>query len=579
MDKLNNYEKYIKESMDSWHCPGVGIAVIKGDAEIFKKTFGWRDVEEKLPVTEDTRFAMASVTKSFTAMCIALLADEGKIDWDKPVREYMPEFILAEPYVTQNITVRDMLSHRTGLPRHDFSAWRLDISRAEFIKRMKHFKFSATFREKFQYNNLMYYAAAYLVEKVSGQKWEDFVTERIFIPLGMKSSSLCPETPGKEQVNAKGYRVERADDGSFKHLVNMPLGKHTELSPGAAGALFSTLADLTRWLKVHINDGCLGDRQFISGNNLKQMHIPHMVIPGGGFSEKLTGNTIFTYGMGWFIEPYRGYTVIQHGGNVEGHSLVIGFIPQERLGIIALTNIAMLPLRDVLLYESIDRVLGLKGRDWNRKYHEMFDPIIRAESKSRETSADEKIKKAPMTHSLDSYTGAYSAEGYPDFAVREENGKLLACSVGSTEWSDLCHYHYNVFEWYIADFDFWAKIRFLINDNGEVDSVSMPLEPSVDNIIYKRKPPEMLEDIVNAVTGDYDSPIKGIIYSIKKREGKLYFSETGLSPREIKPYKISRNTAVFRKGRDRLEFLIKGKMAVSLIIKGPFMTMEAPRKS
>jgi CubicO group peptidase (beta-lactamase class C family) len=159
MSRFDNFNQYIQDAMQSWHCPGIALAIVKGDDVIHQCVFGLRDVENQLPVTEDTRFAMASVTKSFTAMSAALLIDAGKLEWDKPVREYMPEFILDDPYVTQHVTVRDMLSHRTGLPRHDFSAWRLDISRAEFIKRMKHFKFNATFREKFQYNELRIDAA------------------------------------------------------------------------------------------------------------------------------------------------------------------------------------------------------------------------------------------------------------------------------------------------------------------------------------------------------------------------------------------------------------------------------------
>jgi CubicO group peptidase (beta-lactamase class C family) len=155
MDRFDHYDQYIQAAMRSWDCPGVAIPVIKGENQLYQGVFGWRDVENQLPMTEDTRFAMASRIKSFTAMSAALLVDEGKLEWDKPVREYMPEFTLDDPYTTQHGTVRDMLSHRTGLPRHDFSAWRLDISWAEFVKRMRHFKFNLSFREKFQYNNLM----------------------------------------------------------------------------------------------------------------------------------------------------------------------------------------------------------------------------------------------------------------------------------------------------------------------------------------------------------------------------------------------------------------------------------------
>jgi CubicO group peptidase (beta-lactamase class C family) len=151
---------------------------------------------------------------------------------------------------------------------------------------MRHFKFNATFREKFQYNNLMYYATAYLVEKISGQKWADFVQERIFAPLGMTASNFQPEPPQSDQFNAVGYRVDRDDEGGAKGLIPMPFGRHTEVSPGAAGALFSTLADLTQWLKLHINEGRLGDAQLVAPHNLKQMHQPQMLMPATALARR-----------------------------------------------------------------------------------------------------------------------------------------------------------------------------------------------------------------------------------------------------------------------------------------------------
>jgi len=578
MNRLSDFDQYIQSAMQSWNCPGVAMAVVKGDQVLHRAVFGLRDVENNLPLTEDTRFAMASCTKSFTAMSLALLVDDGKLEWDKPIIEYMPEFVLDDPYVTRNMTVRDMLSHRTGLPRHDFSAWRLDISRAEYVKRMKNFKFSATFREKFQYNNLMYYVSAYLVEKLAGQKWEEFVQQRIFDPLGMTASNFKPEPPKEGQLNAKGYRVDRDEAGGAKGLLPTPFGLHTELSPGAAGALFSTLADLIQWLKVHVNDGKVGEVRIVSPDNLKQMHLPHTITPGGGINEALMGNTIFTYGMGWFIEPYRGYTVISHGGNVEGHSLVIGFVPQEKVGVVVLTNIAQLPLRDVLLYESVDRALDLPERDWNKRFHGLFDPIIAGEAQGKQTSAAERVPDAPPSHPLDTYTGTYESKGYPDFAVRMVDGALQACTVGSLDWSEFLHYHYDVFEWRLPDFDARMKVRFLTNDNGEIDSVSVPLEPAVDNIIFTRKPPELSHDLTAALLGEYATQIEGLAFTLTAQEGKFYIAQTGSAAEEIKPYKLTDEWVGFRLKRDRFDFAREKDAITRLVIKTPDITIEAKKK-
>ena len=579
MRRLDSFKGYVEDAMASWHCPGVALSVIKGDDILHQGAYGLSDVEKELPMTEETRFAMASVTKSFTAMSVALLVDQGKLEWDKPVRDYMPEFVLDDAYATQHITVRDMLSHRTGMPRHDFAAWRLDLPRAEFIKRLKHLKFSASFRERFQYNNLMYYATAYLVEKVAGQRWEDFMQEQVFSPLGMVASNFVPEPPREGQINAGGYRVDRDEEGGAKGLVHMPFRAHTELSPGSAGALFSTLADLTQWLKVHVNQGRLDDMQFISPNNLKQMHLPHTIIPGGGVSEVLLGNTIFTYGMGWFIDPYRGLTLIHHGGNVEGHSLVIGFVPQESVGVIALTNIAGLPVPDVLLYEGIDRALDLPDRDWNTKFHATYDPLIVANARGKQTASEERLEDAAPTHPLEVYCGSYAAEGYPDFAVRQIDEALQASLVGSLDWSELRHYHFNLFEWHLADFDEWMKIQFQIDEQGDIASISIPIESEVENVIFTRKEPELDEAVITALVGEYVTGIEGVAFAVTAREGTIYVAQTGAPPTEVKPYKVSADTVGFRMDRVRMDFVREGEAITGLVIKAPGMTLEAERKS
>ncbi len=575
MSRLDSYTQYLQDAMKSWSCPGLAVAVIRGEEVLHQGVYGMRDIENNLPMTADTRFAMASVTKSFAAMSIALLVDEGRLAWDKPVNEYMPDFVLDDEYITAHITVRDMLSHRTGLPRHDFAVWRLDITPAEFIKRMKHFKFSATFREKFQYNNLMYYAAAYLVEKVSGQPWETFVQTRIFEPLGMVASNFMPEPPRADQTTAWGYRADRDEKGGVKGLTRMPYGKHTQVSPGAAGALFSTLADLTKWLTVHVNSGTVGDFKLVSPDNLKLMHLPQMVIPGGGVNEALHGNTIFNYGMGWFVEPYRGNTLVHHGGNVEGFSLEIGFVPQENIGVIVLTNLQALPLRDAMLYESIDRVLDLPDRDWNQRYHAIFDPYFAALASGKQTAKQEQTPDAPPTHPLETYLGIYAADGYPDFAVRREGDSLLASTVGSLDWSPFRHYHYDVFEWHLSDFDEWLKVRFLTNDNGEIDTVSIPLEPAVDNIIFKRKPITLPEDLMAALLGKYTTPIAGWAYTVTRREGKLYITPTGGTPEEMQAYRLTDALVGLSAKRVRFEFARTDAAIPSLTIKMPDATLEA----
>lgn len=581
MPRFDDIQTYLSEAMQSWYCPGLAVAVLKGEEVIYKAALGYQNVEEQVPMTPQTRFAMASSTKPFAAMSIAQLVDDGLLEWDKPIRDKLPEIIFKDEYVNKHVTIRDMLCHRTGLPRHDLGVWRLDISRAEQIERLRHYAFSASFREKFQYNNHMYYAVAYIVERLSGLRWEDFIQQRIFDPLGMVASNFVPEPPQPGQVTSYGYRIERDEEGQPKGYVRMPYGKHTDVSPGAAGALFSTLDDLIEWLKVHVNGGQVGDKRIVSQANLDQMHQPQMIFPFAGPMEAIhEGTHLAAYGLGWFVQPHRGYTIIHHGGNVEGFSLMTGFVPKQQIGIVVLTNSAAMPLRDVLLYELADRALDLPDGGWNAKYHSYFDPMFAGLSRGKQSSAAEQIADAPPSHPLDAYVGTFAADGYPDFGVRQrEDGSFEASTIGSLDWASLKHYHYDVFEWDLSDFDARMKVRFLTSDEGSIDSVSIPIEEAVDAVIFKRKPLELPAELIAALVGDYDPGIPGMIFTVSSKAGKLYAAATGGTAAELKPYRSDEKLVGLRGSFGRMDFVRDGAQITRLILRQGDMTLEAPRIS
>lgn len=603
MAAFKDFDEYVIEAMESWACPGAAVAVIKGDGLVFQGAFGLRDISSDLPMTVNSRFPMASVTKSFTSMAAALLVDEGKLQWDEPVRSYMPEFILKDSYATEHVTVRDMLSHRTGLPRHDFAAWRTNIAPEEFIKRLRHLEPSTTFREKFQYNNLMYYAAGYLIGKLAGQPWRDFIHERIFKPLNMDASNFLPDDPRPDHEGAKGYRIDRDTEGKAVDTVPMAMGTYAELSPGAAGALFSTLADMTIWLRVHAGGGRVGDVQLVSPDTLKQMHLPQAIVPAGGMTEVLHGTSIVNYGLGWFIQPHRGSTLVHHGGNMEGHSVIIGFVPEEGVGVVVLTNAAAMPFRDVLFFESVDRALGLSSLGWNERYHGVFDPLLGGSEKADETSAEERVADAPPSRAPEDYVGVYEADGYPDLEVRlrdpegppaegedgvegvegvegEAEASLFEVRPVDSEgpWAALRHYHYDVFEYHLTEFGHWLKVRFLMNDHGEIDGLSVPMEPAVDNVVFTRKQIVLDDEILAAVEGTYDPSIDGLIFTVSIRQGKPYFSQSGSAPVEMEAYKLDSHIIGFAIDRVRLEFVREGGAVSKMVVKGP-MTLEAVRVS
>lgn len=575
---LENYNARLDSLLAEWSVPGLAVSVIHGDAVLQRSAHGQAVLEPATPVTPDTRFPIASMTKSFTAMMIALLVADGELEWDKPVRHYLPEFILKDAYATRHITVRDMLSHRSGLPRHDLAAWREEIPLPKLIERMQHLDFFATFREKFYYNNLMYYASAYLVERISGQRWQDFMHERIFAPLSMTATNLSTFEDIEGHPIAQGYRAVRDEEGvATGDYTHLPFGPITDVSPGAAGAMVSTLNDVTTWLKLHINGGLHNGEQFIPANHLHQLHAAHTIIPGGALNQQLFGHNINLYALGWFLQPFRGDTLVQHGGNVEGHSTIMGFMATQQVGVVVLANAAITPLRDLVLYDAIDRVLGHTAKDWNTEFHKLYDVMFRAMEQSKVTAAQERLADAAPTHPLGDYTGSFETDGYGDLEIRETEDGLQA-RLGGLEWSGLQHYHYDIFEWHINDFDTYVKIHFRLDDQGEPNTLAVPLEVAVDNpIIFTRKPVELPATLLAAMTGTYDTPYEGMALEFYAQQDKLYVAATSQTPEEVKAAKLTDAVVVLRGEQARYEFVRDGEQITKMVVKAPMMTLEATR--
>lgn len=576
---FSGIDQTVDQTLASWHCPGVAIAVVQGDTIVYQRTAGLASLADRRPVTADTRFALASVTKPLTAMSAALLVDEGLLDWDRPVCEDLPAFVLEDPYVTRHVTLRDILSHRTGLPRHDYAAWRLNVSRAEFIRRMRHLKLATSLRERFQYNNLMYAAVGHLVETVAAQRWEKFVQDRIFDPLDMRASNFEPEFPKANHPLADGYRIERDHNGQFSSHVAMPFGQHTELSPGPAGALFSTLGDLTRWLQVHINEGRHESQTLISRSTIREMHSPQVTIPVHETAYPLSGLKMLSYGLGWFVRPYpyAAATLVYHDGNVEGHSAHVGFVPEAKLGVVVLANAASSIVPTVLAREVLDRALELPARDWSGRFHSLHDPIYAAAGKSRQSGAAEEPRLVASSHPLEDFEGHYSADGYPDFAVRLCDGALQACTVGSMPWSPLRHAGYDVFEWYVPAWDDRHTARFTLSEHGEVDAVSLPISGERFDITFKRKPAQVEPRTLAALAGNYQGNIAGMRFEARVANGKLYWTELGLPTVEASARRLTSDAVEFSMANNRITFF-KGDAGWDRVqLKTPSAIFEATK--
>jgi Beta-lactamase/Domain of unknown function (DUF3471) len=358
--------------------------------------------------------------------------------------------------------------------------------------------------------------------------------------------------------------------------VAMPFGAHTELSPGPAGALFSTLADLVRWLQVHIDDGRCGDVQLVSRPNLKQMHAPQMVIPVHEIGTQLSGLTMQAYGMGWFIRPYPfgAATLVFHDGNVEGHSAHVCFVPEAKAGVVVLTNAAGSTVPTVLAREALDRVLGLQRRDWSARLHQVHDPFHVAAGKSRKESAGA-ATLPPPSHPLSDFEGAYAAEGYPDFAVRVNDGALEACTVGSHAWSPLRHQGHDLFEWHVTAWDSRHKAKFALDEQGDIASVTLPI--AVPEITFTRKPLVLAEALLAALTGKFDGEVPGLHFHAEHRGGKFYWTEEGLPTLEIQPRRASDDEVEFAMERCRIVFRRDAGGWDRATLRTPWAVYEAAR--
>ncbi|MHC4625834.1 MAG: serine hydrolase [Planctomycetota bacterium] len=469
---FEGFSEFAERLMSQWAVPGLAVAVVRDGEVVYMSSFGYRDAEERLAVTSKTLFPIGSATKSFTATSIGMLADAGKLDLDTPVIEYMGDFRLYDEHATLHVTPRDLLCHRTGVPPQTSLTLLSPMDRYECYRRLRYLKPTSDLRNVFQYNNLMYTAAGILVERLGGTSWEDFVAERIFEPLGMKRSNFSVTDLQKTDDFAQPYM---ALDGKparvpFRNIDSM----------GPAGSINSNLEDMTKWLLFNLNSGRVGDRQVISEASLAEMHNPQMVIRKSmcGYLEHLE-----LYGMGWFISDYRGHRVIHHGGNVDGFSALVSFMPEEKTGVVALLNSTNF-MFFVVERNIYDRLLGLQERDWNTGFKKAYTDILEALAAAHDKG--EAIPGTSPSLPLARYAGTYEHRVFDSIEVRNTNDKLTI-ELPSGLRCELEHFHFDLFKGKTSDFYFPVlQVRFHLDDDGALNSLSMPLQPDGGDVVFKR---------------------------------------------------------------------------------------------
>lgn len=524
---LEGLDAFMEQAMKDFKVPGAAVAVVRDGKIILAKGYGYRDSEKKLPVTTRTLFPIASMTKSFTVTVLGTLVDAGRLDWDKPVREYLPGFRMHDPVATEQLTPRDLVTHRSGLPRHDLLWYSSSLTRAQLVDRLRYLESNKPIRSRFQYNNLMFVTAGYLGGQIAGMSWEDAVRQRILKPLGMTGTRMSSKDARESADYAMPYRKNRKTD-EVRQIAFSQWG-----DVGPAGSMNSNIDDMSRYVLLHVNKGTIEGNQLLARNTAEQMHTPQMVIQGIPPFRELSEAS---YGMGLFIDAYRGHKQVSHGGNLDGFSSQFAFLPNDGIGVVVLTNMDGTSLRDLVPYYIYDRLLGLDTVDWSRRFLD-----IEKKGQEQELTAEKKgytgqIKGTQPSHELREYEGQFEHPGYGTLTIRAASGKL-DMKLNDVQ-RPLEHFHYDTFQVPADPFDPFEKLRlsFLTDPQGELSSITATLEANVRDIEFKRVAERRMFEttFLRQFAGEYDTPGRILTVSLSG-ETALQAAFPGQPPLKLVP--------------------------------------------
>ena len=573
---LKGFDDFVAKTIAEWKVPGVAVAVVKDGQVLMTKGYGLRDVGRSLPVTAQTIFPIGSSTKAFTAAGMAILVDEGKVGWDTPVRTYLPDFQLQDEYASAHATPRDLLCHRTGLARHELMWMGGQFDRQELFRRVRYLEMGREFRSAWGYQNLMFMTAGMIVGKAAGSSWEDLTRTRIFEPLGMKSSGF---SVAENQAAADFSWPYMEIDGQVQQS---PFREISAIGP--AGSINSNALDMAQWVLLNLNKGKFGDKQIISEAATAQLHSSQMVFRPGEVGPIDTfpevGGT--TYGLGWIVSNYRGHAWIHHGGNVDGFTAFVTFLPKDGVGVAVLSNMQGTLVPEIIALNVYDRLLGLDQVPWSARLKDMMEKgRAEAEKHGKDVDKDRKTGTTP-SHPLADYAGDYENPAYGTVSVLKD-GDGLRMKTPVLEGL-LSHYHYDVFELKarLLGNEMTFKVTFGLDIKGDVADLAAPfaLERSVKDIVFTRAPGKAApgdEADLRKFVGTY--VLSGVEVVVDMRPGRgLVVTVPGQPDYDLVPMK---GTEFGLKGLDgySVEFIRDAAGAVTeIVFHQPNGTFSAKKK-
>lgn len=521
---LESLKSLIETERERFNVPGCAVVIVADGEVVLAEGFGLRDVEANEPVTSQTMFPIASDTKCFAAAGLTALASEGVLDLDAPVRTYIPWFEMYDPHATALVSARDLLSHRTGLPRHDF-VWMGErpLTHEQSARALKHLQPNKQLRQTWQYNNLCFTTAGHLTEVLVGKPWADFIAERFFGPLGMKNSGFYKRSLAEGNF-AQPY--QKLDGVATKEIL--PLQDDDD----PAGGAVSTVEDLGQWLLARLGEEVNGVR-VLNDTALAQLHTPSMInAPAEG---KYTELQSLGYALGTQVKNYRGHRMVHHGGNLVGFSSDIALLPGSKIGVAVLTNLHGTPLRDVLPIAIFDQLLGLEPAPWGERFHEMLVSAEKSAKEIGEHRAETSLKR-PRTRPLDDFVGTFDhpAYGYLRTFVDEgTDGPKLNIDYHWLEdkiWLE----HHDVDVWHLRLKEFPTIVMPLVfqtDANAAIVSVSVPMEPFVDPIVFTRRADEAAPGLLETIVASYEAGVQKI--AVEQRGDDYFIGVVGQSLRLV----------------------------------------------
>lgn len=473
-DKVALFDKYIQSSIPLWKTTGLAVAVVKDGKVIFKKGYGVTDIRTNQPFTTSTISFCASTTKAMTATCIGMLVDEGKLKWDDKLKNILPGFRLYDPYVSDEITVRDILRHNAGLGNGDL-LWLFGYSSDEILRRMRYMKPAYSFRSSFIYQNLMYVVAGEVIKKVSGMPWNEFIRKRIFEPLGMTHTYTLFKDSKSEPSRMTPHMMF---GDTIKPIEALDFGGYDP-----AGSVVSCIDDMTKWMQFIQDSAVVNGQRLVKRETFAEFFKPQSFVTPQEFYPTMekTHPHWTTYGFGWFQQDYRGKMIQFHTGSLDGAIAIFGMVPEEKLSIYLFANLDHSEIRHALMWKAIDLwSFNDNSRDWSTELFSMYKGYSDAAIKAEKEKEAKRVLQTNPSLPLEAYTGKFTNEIYGDAEIVLSNNQLKIQFPNNVTLT-LNHWHYDTFRG-VFNYEWYGKswITFSLNSEGKIAQFDF------DGVVYNK---------------------------------------------------------------------------------------------